>query len=215
MNASDYLIDFIIVLIVAVILIAVFPSILDFAKKPLASLNYTDISFSEQSVISSTFNQFANNLDNCAKNGKEKCLCVNVIPNYPLVFDSEYKKSIAIEIVPSQDLKKFVFKMTFNGRDAGMSREINGILHVADENGNAKMFKLSYGILNPISRLVVKKSSNLFLDKKLLSFGSYPILKIEDKDYGNPESKIKYADIYKFSKDNMYFIEEKINAPLC
>lgn len=215
MNFIDYVIDFALVLIAAVIIIALFPSILDYAKKPLSSLNYSDIPSFDQSMISSTFTQFANNVDNCAKNGKEKCLCANVIPNWQIVFEKSYQKSIAIEITPSKDLTNFDFKMTFNGRDAGMSRKINGILHVADENGDAKMFKLSYGILNPISRLVVKKSSNLISDKKVIRFEKYPILKIINEDYGNPDSTIKYADVYKFSKSNMYFIEEKINAQPC
>jgi hypothetical protein len=200
MEAINLFIGFVIALIVAVIMIALFPSILNVAKSPLASLNYTDLSFSEQSIISSTFNQFANNLDNCAKNGKTDCLCANAIPNWQFVFDKKYQKSIAIVIIPSSDLKKFNLKMTFNGRDAGMSKEINGNVYIFNGKEEETFSPKFLGIVR------VGPSANLKQSNMTITFGTKPTLTIESAQYKNPSADIASANVYKFSGNQIYFI---------
>ena len=200
MKAIDFLIDFILVLIAAVIIIAIFPAVLDIATKPISETSFSDLTFTQQSAISSNFNKLAANIEACMKNGKQGCMCPNVIPDHPYVFDPDVRSYAAIEIIPSQDLRKFTLNMTINGRGSGMTKEIQGQIYVFDgkqeiEFKRAVVFGIRAG-----------SSAILKLDKMKMTFGTEPKITFEDKDYSNPSVTVQSAGMYKISENALDFV---------
>jgi hypothetical protein len=106
--------------------------------------------------------------------------------------------------------------MTFNGRDAGMSRQINAVLYVIDKKGNEIVYNPKVGILPKFMTSWQTGQDNLKLDKKQISFGKIPVLKIIDDGYGNPKEDIELSSVYKYSKSELDFVSSKdFKAPLC
>jgi len=213
MNITTLIEYVMVVLLLAVVIIGVFPQVLEYAKKPLSQINYADLSVSEQNALSGTFEQFAKKLEDCKNNGKSKCLCANVIPNYPIVFESKYKAVAKIKLEPAQT--KTYVSLTFNDRDIGLKKELNGILYVIDKTGNELEFNPKVWIFPKWMTSWQTGEVNLKLEKKEINFKKAPKLVIITKDYGNPEVNLASASIYKYSENILELMSGEFKADFC
>lgn len=206
MKWIDFLVDFILVLIVAIVIISVFPQVIDLSKQ---ATNYTDLTYTQQNAITGSFNSFTIKLEQCLNNGKEKCRCVNVIPDYPLVFDSKVKKSVTFEIIPNKDLTNFSVNLVFNDREPIASKFLNGQVYAFDGK-NEETFRQKFWLIR------IGPSANLQANKMKISFaGSKPEFIVVNADYSNPSETISSANVYKFSKNKVAFLTGESSAPLC
>ena len=191
MNINE-LILWIIAALFLVGMIFYFPKITQvFINNPFMNKDFSSLTFAQQSKVSTTFNEFTANIEKCLGNGKAGCICNNTIPNYPFVFETNMQKSIAIEIIPSKDLSKFVMNLTFNGKSSNFAKEISGEIYVVDKSGKE--------IIDPKFKL----------EKRTLTFRSTPIL-AAGKNFD-----IKSSAVYKPTKTTVDFLTGTPNFPLC
>ena len=157
---------------------------------------YDDLPSEVRSQVEMNFNQIVINLNNCSNIKKSSCLCKNVFPNWPAVF----QEGFSIKLDQTTETK---LTLLYNGNPTPLSAIIKNFFFFARSSGTDQ------NIIPILSRVDNRQVTSLNFEKKpkfkVLRTGLWvPVFQSEEETF-----ELNSPHVYKCNFALCFFAEEQ------